>query len=154
MVIFTAEFPFGGYTEGSFIKPELRYWAECCERVLLVPLAATAGAKGYDMESLPANIAMVDNLVPVVGRRLRRMRRFADWRLWRGIDASNMLSSATFGALALEYAGEVRSLVDELQLDLSTTLFYTFWFDSITVALGMLRRRHWRAQGRVAHSWL
>lgn len=137
LVLVTNSFPYGGFTEDNFVVPELKPLSEEFERVIIMPTTKI----GNRLEcSLPENVDVDTSWI-----------EHPDWKYkWRRIryafkpsvlKSNKRFTDISFAAAAHAFAGVVENWVKTQKLDLSTTLFYTFWLDFTTAALAMLSQR-------------
>lgn len=138
LVLITDAFPTGGATEPSFVLPELKLLSERFGRVIIVP-TVDLGEDPARFE-LPENVAVdrfwIDH--PDWRHRWRRLRFALRPEVFRG---NPRLTDKTFAASACAYASALKRWIRRNGIDTGRTLFYTFWFDFPTAALGMLARK-------------
>lgn len=141
LVLVTESFPFGGTTEDAFISPEIRPLADEFEQVYIVPVRHK-GEPRHNLR-LPANVRIVEDLLPVLGRKTQRLRYMLN-PLVRAAAADalsnhmNMRSAATFAAAAIDLRKAFAEMIARHRIDVDTTLFYTFWLEEATTALALL----------------
>lgn len=135
LVLITDAFPTGGATEPSFVLPELKALSERFGCVIIVP-TIDLGEDSARFE-LPENVAVdrfwIDH--PDWRHRWRRLRFALRPEVLRG---NPRLTDRTFAAAACAFASVLKRWISRNGIDAGRTLFYTFWFDFPTAALGML----------------
>jgi glycosyltransferase involved in cell wall biosynthesis len=145
LVLLTAAYPFGRENE-PFLQPELEVLADRFKRVYIVPSSRLEG-----LRAVPGNVELVEmpwlsgfarseklrslasrEAAWVVAQTMRRSPKrqsyVRDWRVYLDILAQNLLR---LRALQV-FVGAHR---------LSRAVFYDYWFENSTLAIGLLRRR-------------
>ena len=141
VVLITSSYPYGAVTERTFVEPEIEALAERFDRVVVMPMIR----KGErTMSALPANVEVSDLWLDHVDRgskwwRLRHVPTAEFFRLTRG--QLTDLTTVKYVLSAIEFADALPYFVKSLGLDLKQTVFYTFWFEYTTDALGLARQR-------------
>ncbi|MBI2372395.1 MAG: glycosyltransferase [Deltaproteobacteria bacterium] len=152
LVVFTQSFPFG---EGeSFFGAELPYLAREFDRVTLVPSTRASGSS----KTLPKGVS--------VDIGLAEARPLPTWPTAL-LEASvwDVAELVRYSARALikgsrRFARFVRAITRTERYfatrhdDLSTTLYYAYWFEGAATALGLMARRDRRLRAVTrAHGW-
>lgn len=143
VVLVTESFPFGGTTEDAFVSPEIHPLADEFEHVYIVPVRHK-GEPRHNLR-LPANVHIVEDLLPVLGNKTQRLRYMLNPLVRAAVaDALanhlNMRSAATFTAAAIDLRKAFAEMIARYRIDVDTTLFYTFWLEEATSALALLSR--------------
>lgn len=138
LVLITDAFPTGGATEPSFVLPEIESLAAAFARVIIVPTIDLGESSGR--YRLPANVTadMFWTRHPDWCRKWRRLRFALHPAVIRG---NRRMTDLTFASAACAFATVLRKWIRRNGIDTDRTLFYTFWFDFPTAALGMLAGR-------------
>ena len=137
LVLVTNSFPFGALTEANFVIPELQALSASFERVIIMPTTLDDGKPL--MCPLPDNIKVDTSWCshPDWTQKWRRIR----FLLKPGVMKENKRwTDLSYAASAHAFAAVMRRWIKANSIDISKTLFYTFWFDFPTAALSMLAR--------------
>lgn len=166
LVIFTESYPLGGTTEPAFIGPEIDALASEFDRIIIAPVIESGPAI-----ALPHNVELDSSLLtrPSAAAKAAAILRSATWRHLAAdrkfIHSTRQTAGAlAFTAYALHYRKLISRLISRHSLDLTHTLFYSFWFDYHTAALAGIRGARFitRAHGYdiydsenpfLSHSW-
>lgn len=140
LVLVTNSFPFGGFTEASFVMPEVSELAQSFRRVIIIPTISDGQRQHYD---LPDNVEISTSWLeyPDWKHRWLRTRYVFSPGVWRTMNGSVNYTSLTFALAARSFAGFVDEFVKREKLDWGSTLFYTFWFDLATAGLALVAER-------------
>lgn len=148
LVLITDSYPLGGITEQAFIKPELRPLAARFDRVFIMPVnteVLSASSSAFPEQPLPANVTVSRALLsrPSVAAKAVSMLRpravcalAADAGQLPNLRALRHLMA--FSAYVHHYRRKLLRWIKENRIDLSDTLFYTFWFEAATAALATI----------------
>lgn len=167
LVLLTESYPLGGQTEPSFVGPEIDALAAEFDRVIIVPVLDRG-----PQHPLPPNVTADLSFLtrrPSPTDKAAALLWPETWRhLWadRSFIHSprQALAALAFSAYARHYRRQIRKLVRRHSLDLTDTLFYSFWFDYHTAALAGIKGAKFitRAHGYdiydsenpfLSHSW-
>jgi glycosyltransferase involved in cell wall biosynthesis len=144
LVVLTSEFPYGTVSE-PFLETEIEVLASRFERIYVIPSARVQGTR-----PLPSNVELIEMdwlQEPSSAAKRRALASpsaarilagtllaasdprpyFRDWRTYSDILAKNILKSISLARL-----------IRERQLD--RAIFYDYWFENSTLAIGLLRR--------------
>lgn len=134
LVLITLSFPYGGITEASFIEPEIAALSGSFERVIIAPSIMQSDPLQIN---LPPNVFVSDDLLLPAGI-LPRLRGLASEgasyvkAVMSGCNPVREISHNAYIGMTVE---GLRKLIRNHSIDISDTLFYTFWFDFQTAAL-------------------
>ncbi len=136
LVLITNSFPFGGITEENFVIPELEALCSRFSRVVIFP-TIKSGAQ-FDCK-LPENLVVDSTWIdhPDWTQKWRRIRFLFNPSVIR---SNKRFSDLTFAVAAHAFAGVLKSWIEKNGVDISKTLFYTFWFDFPAAALSILAK--------------
>lgn len=139
LVLITDVFPYGSITETSFIAPEIPSLARVFDRVIIAPRMKISDIP--DIADLPMNVEMSDALIirktlsnklmglPRIGRAVIHDLRHTEGSL------RDILAYSSYVEICRR---DLTRFIRNEHLDLSPTLFYTFWFDFTTAALSLI----------------
>ena len=136
LIIFTHGAPFVN-GENAFLMPEIPLLAERFERVVLVPNRLQANVA---MPIMPLNVEVYDN-APIrnFNPRLGQLKSFFgfSWvREWSDFNSiMDFRHELLYIALVRDFKRRFWQVVRDLNLKLSSTLFYSFWFTEETSGL-------------------
>ena len=136
LIIFTHGAPFVN-GENAFLMPEIPLLAERFERVVLVPNRLQANVARPRM---PSNVEVYDN-APIrnFNPRLGQLNSFFSFswmREWSDFNSiMDFRHELLYIALVRDFKRRFWQVVRDLNLKLSSTLFYSFWFTEETSGL-------------------
>lgn len=137
LVLVTNSFPFGALTEANFVMPEVEALSSSFERVIIMPTTLDDGKQLH--YTFPENVEVDTTWCshPDWTQKWRRIR----FLLKPGVLKENKRwTDISYAASAHAFAAVVRPWIEVKHIDISKTLFYTFWFDFPTAAFAMLAR--------------
>lgn len=136
LVLVTNSYPYGGITEENFVMPELDALCREFSKVIILPTTKA----GQRLEcSLPENVEVDSFWIqhPDWTRKWRRIRYLFSSSL---LKENKRFTDLSFAASAHAFAGVLKKWIRNRSLDLSKTLFYTFWFDFPTAGFSILAK--------------
>lgn len=144
IVLVTTSYPTAGITEAAFIEPELGALSRNFSRVILLPVIDGGQRPRMEWANVEVDCSLAEK--PSALSRLGHLRFLPGAFGLRDLGSmvKGSRSAGMFVSRCLYYMNVERlrrgfaSLIDRRGLDLSQTLFYTFWFDFPTVALARL----------------
>lgn len=140
LVIFSDSFPFGTESERVFMMPEIEAASRAFSRVVLMPTTIKYGSSPVPV--LPENVTVDTGWAS--SRQCRgytRLWRLAKPSVWFGARGDISRRGLTFSLFADAMASWLSRWIAGNRIDLSHTLFYTFWFDLAAASLSILSRR-------------
>ena len=139
LVLITDVFPYGSITETSFIAPEIEPLARLFGRVIIAPRMKLSESR--DIATLPPNVEVTDALIirKTLPNKLRALPRIGrpvahDLRHTGG-DFRDVIAYSSYVDICRR---DLQKFIGDNRLNLSDTLFYTFWFDFTTAALALI----------------
>lgn len=131
LVIISESWPLGGFTEPSFIEPEIGALAARFDKIIIAP----STNRGKQTSIPPTAILHSDS-----ARRfslLDKIRGLFAPATWKHLLAdrrqihslASLKSALAYSSYVLAYRKRYLNLVKKYNLDRSSTLFYSFWFD-------------------------
>ncbi len=150
LLLFTGSFPYKEAAEDTFLNPEIKQLSSTFHRIIIIP----ASLEG-DRENIPQEIRVEESFSKciqsksllkravkffiAIGSPLFYEEIFRRPSLLRYPQAIRRL--ITFTAIALLSKKWVRTFIAKENFNLRRTLFYTYWFDGITMGIGLAKSR-------------
>lgn len=140
LVLITDSFPFGGFTEPSFVLPELADLTRAFGSVIIMPTIAIGSRGDYEMpEKVEVDTSWLD--YPQWHHKFLRAWRVVQPSVIAGARGDFSYHGLTFSVAVHTFASFIRRWVRRRNIDVDRTLFYTFWFDLATCGLALASRR-------------
>ncbi len=155
LVLITSDFPFG--KGETFLETEVPFLAQMFETILIVSSNDTS----TEQRTLPSNcIAIRCNAVPTRFLKIKSFRHLFSSNFWKeiGIIQHIYKQHLSFPILktmliSLERASVFAKCLQQQKLDLSTTVFYSYWCEDTALGLALLnKKRGIKAISRM-HRW-
>lgn len=146
LVLFSSTYPFDGGAEQTFLDPELAHLSRVFERVILVPKKIVGNCL-----PLPANVTVDETYARLLSKvnalaltgEVFGARLFYQELLSRAALAfypSALIRMSRFLAVARLTCRWVLNWLD--QSESGPNVFYTYWFDSSSLGIGLAKQRH------------
>lgn len=137
LVIISESWPLGGFTEPSFIEPEIDALVSCFDKIIVAP-STSRGKQALIPKSVTLDTSLVGKITI-----FDKIRAIFSTETWKHLfaDRSQIRSFASFrasiaySAYVITYRKRLLSLIKKHKLNLPSTLFYSFWFDFQTPAI-------------------
>lgn len=142
LVLLTESYPFGGFTEPSFIRPEIEFLSKQFDKVIILPY----GSKGEMLtDNFPSNVYVDCYLQQRISLKTKIESLFKSVS-WSHLiqDAKNFIrikdiwDEFAFSAYVIHIKRLLEQWIIQQNINLSNTLFYTFWFEFTTTALSLI----------------
>lgn len=148
VVIFTESYPYSDFSERVFLEAELSYLSRVFNRIIIIPFNKRA-----DLKSVPynRNIELCDFWIENYDRKIKWLRiryilkAIAKSRLFR---EKFKKASLTYSLSSVAFSRHLGKWINDREVDLDTTLFYTFWFNETTTALALLSEK-WNTKFKI-----
>lgn len=139
IIIFSDSFPLGGFTEESFIMPELNLLAEKYEKVYIVPTTSVGERNNVE---LPENVVVVTEWVDSLlhKNKLFRLLKTFSADMLRDCSGNYSRKSIAHSVASHAFALWLRKWILQNKIDCSNTLFYSFWFDVAAMGVAIVAR--------------
>ena len=141
LVLISDAFPYGSVTEISFIAPEIESLSRRFDRVIIAPRLKRGEKPDIDLSSLPANVEISDSLLiyPTIREKICAVPHVAKAIIYDlKLTAGSLRDILAYSSYVEIYRRLLKKFIRENNLDLSNTLFYTFWFDFSTASLSLI----------------
>lgn len=146
IVLFSSYYPFEGSTEQTFLKEEIKYLSNSFKRVILIPRHRTER-----ITSLPNNVFLEKNYAEFLEKPLKKflvpqlifslyLYQEIMRNLWLFLYPSALFRLITFLAGAYLTRHWLLRWIQETDINLKETIFYTYWFDQPAFGIGMIKR--------------
>ena len=142
LVLISDAFPYGSVTEFSFISPEIESLSKKFERVIIAPRLRRGDKLDIDLSTLPRNVEISDSLLinPSMWEKIRTLPHVTKPIIYDLTHTSGSLRDIlAYSSYVKIYRRLLKKFIREYNLNLSNTLFYTFWFDFSTASLSLIR---------------
>lgn len=148
LVLFTSQYPFEGSTEQTFLKEEIKYLAHEFEAVTIVPRH-----RSEKIVTLPENVDVDDSYTRFLKQPFKffiiSQLAFSPF-LYREIfkRLSSLIHPRSFFRLIMFLSGAhltrhwLLRWIQERNINVKQTTFYTYWFDQAAFGIGMAKHRH------------
>lgn len=151
LLLFTGSFPYKKAEEDTFLNPELKHLSSIFSRVIIIP-----ADKEGDRAVIPEEMAVEESFAKAVESKtkIRKVGRFliatSSPLLYREIVRRPSLlrhprairRMISYSATALLSRKWICSFIEKEKLDLRRTVIYTYWFDGITMGIGLAKSRY------------
>ncbi|MDE5875102.1 MAG: glycosyltransferase [Muribaculaceae bacterium] len=142
LVLISDAFPYDSMTEISFIVPEIESLSKMFDRVIIAPRLKRGENIDIDLSTLPDNVEISDSLLiyPSIREKICAVPYVAKAIIYDLKHTSGSLRDILAYSSYVEiYRRLLKKFIRENNLDLSNTLFYTFWFDFSTASLSLIK---------------
>ena len=141
VVLITTSFPYEAVTEASFIMPEIEALCKEFRRVIILPHIAEGKPASINPK---CEIYLDLTKFPSLGEKIST---FLSPRAWRTAMSdltldrriSTIKRSFSFTCFVNHYKKIYEDFINEKNIDLEKTLFYTFWFEFDATSLSLIK---------------
>lgn len=147
LVLFTSTYPFDGGAEQTFLDPELEYLRREFERVILVPKKSVGKClplpERVELDESYAALLNSANLLSLAGKVLGSAMIYLELysRPSLLLHPTALLRMVRFAAVARLTFDWVMKWLEQDNPAVGK-VFYTYWFDSSTLGIGLTKRFH------------
>lgn len=146
LFIFTQYFPFDGGLDYTFLEPEIEFIKNYYEKIIIVP----ANIRG-NLRVVPDNVSIDETYYKEMSSVISFFKQLPKcllsqdfwkeirkWRVQQWINGAFQKTVWVYTA-ALITRNWLNKYIVNNQIDLSSTNFYTYWFDHITLGIGLAK---------------
>lgn len=146
VILFTGSYPYDVAVEHTFLDPEMAYLQKSFDRVIVIP-ANLAGKR----RSLPAGVELEEGYARDWQSYFHPLKAllqvFCLPLFWQELrrHSNLILKPAVIKKMAWVLANAsftsqwVKNFIGSQNIDLSSTVFYTYWLDHITLGIGLAK---------------
>lgn len=146
VILFTGSYPFSSASENTFIDPEIPYLCSNFDNVILVPRSLDGELTKSDLtiETSFSNLLKFTNLYKLK-LFIRCIFSGIFYKEIKKIVCSNrfplkaIIVAMKYFAVSLAVKDWVSKYISDNNIDISTTIFYTYWVDEITFGLTLTK---------------
>ncbi|MCP4220200.1 MAG: hypothetical protein GY765_36550, partial [bacterium] len=156
LFLFTGSYPYKAAAEDTFLQPELEHLVTAFDEIVIVP-SNTEGERGNYMKELKVEDGFSKYVFArsVSGKIKRFFRALKSPLFYKEISGRPSLLAypnaikrlIAFTSIALFTRDWVLEYIKTNNIDVSRTLFYTYWFDAIALGIGLAKRAHREKNG-------
>lgn len=155
LVLITSDFPFG--KGETFLETELPFLAQLFESILIVSSNVTS----TEQRPLPSNCTTIRcNAIPTQFLKIKSFRHLFSSEFWKELRIFQRIYRQQLSVpilktmlISLERASVFTKCLQQQKLDLSTTVFYSYWCEDTALALALLNKKNGiKAISRI-HGW-
>jgi colanic acid/amylovoran biosynthesis glycosyltransferase len=145
VLLFTGSYPFSSASENTFIDPELPYLVSKFDEFIIVPRSLDGELTHHTLNvetslSLLLKFTIVSKFKLLIRCILSPI--FYNEILSQKLSLKFVVITAKSFAVALTTRDWVIQYIDDNDIDLANTIFYTFWIDEITFGLTLVKMEH------------
>lgn len=146
VLLFTECYPFRNYTEEVFVKPDIEALSHEFDRVVIVPLIRKSEIGHIDLPNVTVDTTLADDK-GIQNRWMKRLWLLHPFTLrhlipaFRDTDTPNnsILRNIIAYANTAYTSRVIRKVIDRYYDPASKLPAYTFWFDTVTSAIALLK---------------
>lgn len=152
LIIFTASYPFTVAAEYTFIEPELPHLMAQFRRVVLVPSVCSGKPREMPIGvEVDASLAFALQGYVLASAKLRGLASFGTSKMLVMklasrpsvfLDPRKLRRLLQWVLMAQQTRAWVETFIRREALDLDDTLFYTYWLESYTVGIGLVKQKY------------
>jgi glycosyltransferase involved in cell wall biosynthesis len=137
IVLFTSSFPFG--KGETFLETEIKYLAKNYTEVIIVPAATKGRPRQLNLNNVTIDLAWSKVLE---GNKLSYAKALIDVTFWRNVTSNIKFDLRLLHYVASSIKFEYWLEKFKVNYDLSDCLFYTYWFNSVTTSLALVKQTY------------